>query len=142
MKRLCIASFAALLITTTSFAQNNEGKDLHTAINEMVELLARDLKLDDWQCFMMDSTLMYNYTKLNEEVSELRRGGVYNSEIYMMTSDKWTAATDTTFEKKVLTPEQWQKYLKTDCGREKRARDKRQALRDAKQVSDPKKGSR
>lgn len=135
MKRLCIASLAALLISTTAFAQNNEEKDLPTAISEMIDILAKDLKLDDWQCFMMDSTLIYNYTKLNEEVNDLRRGGVYNSEIYMRCSDQWTNATDTTFQKRILTPEQWQKYMKTDFGREKRARDKRMALRAEKEAS-------
>lgn len=135
MKRLCIASLAAIFISTAAFAQNKEEKDLPTAINDIVELLAKDLKLDDWQCFQMDSTLMYNYTKLNEEVAELRRGGVYNSEIYMRCSDKWTEATDTTFQYHLLTPEQWQRYLKTDFGREKRARDKRMAQRAEKEAS-------
>lgn len=135
MKRISIVPLAALLLSTAAFAQNKEEKDLPTAINDMVEHLATDLKLEDWQCFKMDSTLMYNYTKLNEEVSELRRGGVYNSEIYMRCSDKWTNATDTTFQKLILTPEQWQKYLKSDFGREKRARDKRMALRAEKEAS-------
>jgi len=133
MRRLyLIASLILLLGSTKAFAQNDKEMDLTSAINQMLEQLEKPLALEDWQIFTMDSTLTYNYTKLNEEVMELRRTGVYNSEIYMRTSDKWTGATDSTFQKHILTPEQWTKYLKTDYGREKRARDKREALRVSK----------
>lgn len=126
---------ALIFVSTTATAQNKEEKDLPTIISEMLESLEKSLKLEDWQLFRMDSTLMFNYTALNDEIAELRRAGVYNNEIYMRTTDKWTSAVDTTFEKEILTPEQWKKYLKSDYGREKRARDKRMALRAAKEAA-------
>ncbi|MBR0534143.1 MAG: hypothetical protein IJK19_05590, partial [Bacteroidales bacterium] len=43
---------------------------------------------------------------------------------YLRTSDKWGDYIDKVLEK-ILTEEQWAKYLKGDGGRAKRARDKR-----------------
>jgi len=135
MKRICFAILALLFISLPASAQNNEEKDLPSVIGEMLDIFEKDLHMEDWQLFKMDSTLMYNYTQLNLEVEGLRKSGVYNNEIYMMTSDKWTDAVDTTFQKHILTPEQWQKYLKTDFGRQKRARDKRMAQRVEKGIT-------
>lgn len=135
MKRFRIAALALLFISASAYSQNDSEKDLPTVIGEMVETLGKDLKLEDWQLFKMDSTLMYNYTQLNAEMDNLRKAGVYNNEIYMMTSDKWTDAVDTTFQRHILNAKQWEKYLKSDFGRQKRARDKRMALRVEKGIA-------
>ena len=135
MKRFCIITLALLTISASAYAQNNEEKDLPSVIGEIVEAMGKDLNLEDWQLFKADSTLMYNYTQLNIEMDNLRKSGVYNNDIYMMTSDKWTDAVDTTFQKHIFTDKQWEKYLKSDFGRQKRARDKRMALRVEKGIA-------
>ena len=81
MKRFRIAALALLFISASAYSQNDSEKDLPTVIGEMVETLGKDLKLEDWQLFKMDSTLMYNYTQLNAEMDNLRKAGVYNNEI-------------------------------------------------------------
>ena len=63
-----------------------------------------------------------------EEITLTRKTGASNDETFQALSDKWMAATDEALEK-VFTEEQWQKYLKSAYGKEKKRRDKRMANR-------------
>ena len=85
----------------------------------------------DYQVFLVDSTLQFNYDGLMKEVDAIRRRGALNSDLYQMATDRWYEANDTTFIK-IFTSEQWKKYLRTDFGKMKKARDKRIAKKAGK----------
>ena len=93
-------------------------------INTQLDNLTRMFKLDDVQVFFVDSVLQYNFPAMTEEFDQTRKTGASNQDTYQAISDKWMAATDDAFEK-IFTEEQWQKYLKSTYGKEKKRRDKR-----------------
>lgn len=93
-------------------------------INTQLENLTRTFKLDEVQVFFVDSVLQYNFPAMTEEFEQTRKTGASNQETFQLISDKWMAATDDAFQK-IFTEEQWQKYLKSSYGKEKKRRDKR-----------------
>lgn len=130
MKRIVfvLSAAAVLLSPVTVSAQDDGNKTLRDMAEETADALARQLNLDDAQIYRVDSTLMHDYTQMTVELEQLKRSKASNSELYIRVSDKWACTIDSTFQK-LFTPEQWKKYMKTDFGREKRARDKRIAKR-------------
>lgn len=130
MKKLGIMISAAVLLfsQTTASAQDDDKKTLRDMAEETADALARQLNLDDAQIYRVDSTFMHDYTQMTIELEQLKRSKASNPELYMRVSDKWANTIDSTFQL-LFTPEQWKKYMKTDFGREKRARDKRIAKR-------------
>ena len=113
-------------LSAAAFAQDNGGqpKDLATIAAESADYLQEVLRLDDRQVYRVDSTYLYNYTRMTDEMNGLKKAGVSAEEQYQSISDRWMNACDTTFIK-MFSDEQWAKYLKTRYGREKKARDKR-----------------
>ncbi len=97
------------------------------AIKE-AERLADLLKLEDWQIFYADSILRHDYGHLHEEVKELQRRQISQSEPYQLIQDQWMEKADNAL-KKVFTPQQWKKYLKDGAGKRIRAREKRKKER-------------
>lgn len=116
------------LSCATGFAQNQEPESLESMAEKAADELARQLNLDDYQIFRVDSTFLHDYKALNQEIAELRRSQATNSELYYRVSDYWGNRIDSTFHS-FFTDEQWKSYMKTELGREKRARDKRIAKR-------------
>lgn len=123
---LSLFFFAVLLAGAApqAFAQEPQEPDVNQIIDTQLENLTRLLNLDDVQLFFVDSILQYNYPAMMDEVTRARKTGASNSETYQVISDKWMAATDDAFQK-IFTEEQWQKYLKSSYGKEKKRRDKR-----------------
>lgn len=117
----CILLFAE---TMPVFAQEPQEPDIDKIVSAQVENLTRTFKLDEVQVFYVDSILQYNYPAMMDELNKTKRTGASNDETFQSISDKWMAATDEAFEK-VFTEEQWQKYLKSTYGKEKKRRDKR-----------------
>ena len=128
MKRFLPAILAAILLLAAApctLAQNNqEPPDMDEIISKQVENLTRSFKLDEVQEFFVDSVLQHNFPAMNAEFEETRKTGASNQDTYQAISDKWMAATDDALEK-IFTEEQWQKYLKSTYGKEKKRRDKR-----------------
>lgn len=129
MKVLKLLTGSLLALScTTAFAQNQEPESMESMAEKAADELARLLDLDDYQIFRVDSTFLHDYKALNEEIGELRRSQATNPELYYRISDYWGNRIDSTF-RTFFTDKQWKSYLKTEMGREKRARDKRMAKR-------------
>lgn len=121
---ITLASLLLLAETVSVFAQEPQEPDIDKIVSAQVENLTRTFKLDEVQVFYVDSILQYNYPAMMDELNKTKRTGASNDETFQSISDKWMAATDEAFEK-VFTEDQWQKYLKSTYGKEKKRRDKR-----------------
>ena len=121
---ITLASILLLAETMPVFAQEPQEPDIDKIVSTQVENLTKTFKLDEVQVFYVDSILQYNYPAMMDELNKTKRTGASNDETFQSISDKWMAATDEAFEK-VFTEEQWQKYLKSTYGKEKKRRDKR-----------------
>lgn len=106
-------------------------KKMREAIDKMVENYEESLQLEDWQAFYADSILTHNTEERNKEMEALMANKVENYDLYTMIGDKWDEQTYIAFQK-ILTEEQWKKFLKTGADRAKKARDKRAAKREGK----------
>ena len=131
-KHILIALLGALL-PFSAFAQQpptpeEQEKKLMESIESLVVKYEENLQLESWQTFYLDSILIHNYKAMAEESKGLADNRVENLDLYQRISDKWEEATYVAVQR-ILTPEQWTKYLKLGPGREKKARDKRAAKR-------------
>lgn len=88
------------------------------------ERLEKALKLEDWQVFYVDSTLVHDYSAWMEELNSLRKARVENSDIYVSIQDKWMERIEAAY-RKFFTGEQWQEYLRQGGERIIRERQKR-----------------
>jgi len=104
-------------------------KKMREAIDKMVEDYERNLQLEDWQAFYADSILTHNLEERNKEMEAMASNKVANYDLYTMVGDKWEEETYNAF-RRILTDEQWKKYLKSGAGRAKKARDQRAAKRE------------
>jgi Spy/CpxP family protein refolding chaperone len=104
-------------------------KKMREAIDKMVEDYERNLQLEDWQSFYADSILTHNLEERNKEMEAMASNKVANYDLYTMVGDKWEEETYNAF-RRILTDEQWKKYLKSGAGRAKKARDQRAAKRE------------
>lgn len=127
MKRILLLALLAgslLAAAPRVCAQEPQQPDINQIINNQLENLNRNFKLDEVQIFFVDSILQHNYPAMMDEFDRIKKTGASNEETYQVISDKWMAATDEALEK-VFTPDQWAKYLKSTFGKEKKRRDKR-----------------
>jgi len=125
MNRLLTSLLALFLLAVPNLAaQDPQEPDVDQIINSQLETLTRQFKLDEIQVFYVDSILQHNYPAMVEEINETRKTGASNAETFQAVSDKWMDATDNAFQQ-FFTEEQWQKYLKSAYGKEKKRRDKR-----------------
>lgn len=136
MKKAFMPLLLALLLPMGApclHAQQEE-PDVEKIINATIDNLCKYYDLDIVQIFLVDSTLHTNYTEMLAELDLVKQSGAINDETYLVATDKWLDATDRSFEK-IFTKEQWEKYLKSSYGKEKRKRDKRMQEREKKQTS-------
>ena len=63
---------------------------------------------------------------MEEELTELQKTKVSNSDIYQSIQDKWLQQIDDTY-KRIFSEDQWKKYWKSTGQRNQKARDKRKA---------------
>ena len=105
-------------------------KEMYAAIEKEVEKYINTLDLDMAQEFYVDSILTHDYFAMRQEMMEKSIAKVSNNDVYVAIQDKWAEKIYVAF-RKVLTDEQWEKYLKNGAAREKKARDKREAKRSA-----------
>ena len=110
-----IAVLVLALMLTGVCAAAQEGQQEPPKPEELAaketERLERELGLEDWQTFYVDSTLNYNYTHLFKELEGLQRSMVSNSDLYIAVQDKWMEKTEAAY-RKFFNEEQWKKYLK------------------------------
>lgn len=127
-----LLALAAVLSGIAASAQTAEQKaaervkQLYETIDEQVEKDTKAYDLEDWQVFMIDSTLTHDYQALSAEYEQLSRAKVSNYSMYMQVQDKWAEQTYLSY-KNILNEEQWAKYLKSGAARAKKGRDRRAA---------------
>ena len=125
---------AALLLGTVTLSAQNQGpqtpeqkeKQLLEFIDREVKRLSDQLELEYWQEFYVDSTLNHDYHALQEEMEELQKTKVGNTDIYQNVQDKWMQQIDDSYHR-FFNEEQWQTYWKSTGQRNQKARDKRKA---------------
>lgn len=127
--RKTITIISALILAATGFAQEQKTpeqieKEFREGLDQQVETMAESLGLNDAQIFWADSILTANMYGMKDELQAMRKARVENTDLYMIAQDKWMEKTYEAF-RKILSPEQWSKYLKSGAERDKKARDKR-----------------
>lgn len=130
--RLIIIAFA-LLLPICALAQEQQAMDPEKEKKEFQEFIEKTVtkyeelyKLEDWQCFYVDSILSHDYTALKEEMEALGKNKVSTASLYVNAQDKWMEQISKSL-KSVFTPEQWAKYLKYGEARAQKERAKRRA---------------
>ena len=106
----------------------DEDKQMDESIEQVLENLERNLKLESWQIFYLDSIMRHDYTELRAELKQLQAAKVSNADLYNQTQDKWMEQMYEAFHA-VLNEDQWARYGKMGASKEKKARDKRAAKR-------------
>ena len=109
-------------------SEEEELKQMREMIDRTVDNYTSLLELDDWQIFYVDSILTHDYEAMRQEVKGMRDAKMTNTDGYQRVQDKWAEQIYNSFQK-VFNEEQWQKYLKSGAGRDKKSRDKRAAKR-------------
>ena len=118
---------ATLVLSISLNAQQTSPQDrekqLRESIDSSLEKYESTLELEYWQVFYLDSIMTHDYSAMMAELEEKSKAKVENTGIYQQVQDKWNEQMYNSF-RKVLTEEQWAKYLKQVAAREKKARDK------------------
>lgn len=115
----------AAFVCWTSVAQDENKQPTPEEMAEKeTERLEKALKLEDWQVFYVDSTLVHDYSAWMEELNGLRKARVENSDLYVSIQDKWMERIEDAY-RKFFTEDQWQEYLKQGGERIIRERQKR-----------------
>ena len=128
MKRIFPVVAALVLGTFVVRADEENGPGVYEIAEKETERLQRTVKLEDWQLFYVDSTLVHDYMEMDAEMKRLQSNKVANSAIYQSVQDKWMEQIDRTF-RRFFTDEQWALYLKQGAGKAQKARAKREAKR-------------
>lgn len=115
---------AAELRAQAPQSPEEQEKQLMEFIDKEVERLSSTLKLEYWQQFYVDSTLVHDYHALQEEMQTLQNAKVSNSDLYIAVQDKWQERIYNSYHR-FFNDKQWKKYLKSGAAREQKARDKR-----------------
>ena len=106
-------------------AQKRE-KEFFENLDKQITQMSDQLDLEDWQIFYADSILTHDYQAMQQELTELQKKKVSNTDIYNEVVYRWQDQIDESLQK-VFSDEQWAKYQKNGAARAKKARDKRRA---------------
>jgi len=124
---LCTAFFAGLSVSLAAQEMTAEEKKAEKEFRESIEReldrLTNLLELEDWQVFYLDSILVHDYKAMQEELSELQKQKVSNTNLYYDVNYKWQDRMYEAFQK-LFDEDQWAKYLKSGGARDKKTRDK------------------
>ena len=123
-KKTLLAVLAAFVCWTSVAQDENKQPTPEEMAEKETERLERTLKLEDWQVFYVDSTLVHDYSAWMEELNGLRKARVENSDLYVSIQDKWMERIEAAY-RKFFTEAQWQEYLKQGGERIIRERQKR-----------------
>ena len=125
--------FAALLLGAGLYAQEKTPEEMerefYENIQNEVEKCATTYNLEDWQIFYVDSIYVHNFMAMREEMMNLQKAKVENTDLYLIIQDKWAEENYNALQK-VFNEEQWARYLKYGARKDKEARDRRAAKRD------------
>lgn len=121
---LSIAGSVSLNAQNASKDPQQKEKDFYDSIQKKVDQDERQLELEGWQTFYLDSIYMHDFKAMNDEFDALNGKKVQNYDIYLEVEDKWKEQMYQSI-RGILNDEQWKKYLKSGASGEKKARDKR-----------------
>ena len=119
-----LSVFVAVAQNQAPQTPEQKEKQLLEFVDKEVTRLSEMLDLEYWQEFYVDSTLTHDYHAMTEELSELQKAKVENTDLYVSIQDKWQQQIDDSY-KKFFTKEQWDKYWKLGGKKAQAARDKR-----------------
>lgn len=108
-----VLTLLAISISITVTAQNQEQKQKTPVeiASEQADRFQRDLKLNDYQVFKVDSILQHNLSGVMAQFEQMKKGGLQNPESYREVQKNWQTKTDDAFEA-LFTLEQFDRYLK------------------------------
>jgi ATP-dependent Lon protease len=131
--KIIIATLPCLLLGISAKAQSQQPQSPEHQEKQMLEYIDKEVKrlsdlleLEYWQEFYVDSTLNHDLHARMEELQNMQKAKVENSDLYQAISDKWMQQIDNSY-KRFFTEEQWAKYWKTGARRAQKERDKRAA---------------
>ena len=127
---ICLTAGSACVLAQEKKTPEQREKEFYEAIEKQVEHLEDVLELEIWQVFYVDSILTHDFKAMQDEFAMMSAAKMSNSDLFYDVQDKWNEKIYQAF-RKVFTDEQWDKYQKTGAGREKKARDKRAAKKNA-----------
>ncbi len=127
---ICLAAGSVNALAQDNKTPEQREKEFYEAVQKQVENLEESLKLEDWQVFYVDSILTHDYKAMQDEFAEMSAAKMSNSDLFYDVQDKWMERIYQSLQK-VFTPEQWAQYQKTGAARDKKARDKRAAKKNA-----------
>ena len=119
-----LSVFAAAAQNQAPQTPEQKEKQLLEFVDKEVTRLTELLNLEYWQEFYVDSTLTHDYHAMTEELGELQKAKVENTDLYVSIQDKWQQQINDSY-KKFFTKEQWDKYWKLGGKKAQAARDKR-----------------
>lgn len=124
-KKTLLAVLAAFICCCCIYAQDeNKPPTPEEMAEKETERLEKALKLEDWQVFYVDSTLVHDYSAWMEELNGLRKAMVENGDLYLKLQDKWMERIEAAY-RKFFTEAQWQEYLRQGGERIIRERQRR-----------------
>lgn len=128
--KIFLAALPCLFLSVSVWAQNppqtpeQREKQLQEFIDKEVKRLTDLLDLEYWQEFYVDSTLNHDMRARQEEMMDMQKARVENTDLYLAISDKWLEKIDNSY-KRFFTEAQWEKYWKSGAKRAQKERDKR-----------------
>lgn len=132
-----ILSLIALSVPMILGAQNQAPQTPEQREKQMLEFIDKEVKrlsdlleLEYWQEFYVDSTLTHDYKAMQDEMEDLQKAKVGNTDLYVAVRDKWMQQIYDSYQR-FFDERQWKKYLKSGAAREQRARDKRRQSAEA-----------
>jgi hypothetical protein len=133
--KIIIATLPCLLLGISAKAQSQQPQSPEQQEKQMLEYIDKEVKrlsdlleLEYWQEFYVDSTLNHDLHARMEELQNMQKAKVENSDLYQDISDKWMQQIDNSY-KRFFTEEQWAKYWKSGAKRAQKERDKRASKR-------------
>lgn len=111
IKKLILCAAVALQCLCAIAQEGNDTPSPADMAEKEVSRLETALKLEDWQVFYVDSTLVHDYTGWMDEIQELSKARVENRDLYIAVQDKWMERIEASY-RKFFTDAQWQDYLK------------------------------
>jgi hypothetical protein len=133
MKLVYVLALMLLCAPAVLAQEQEKPKEVWEQAEEEADRLQRVLDLEDWQVFYVDSTLKHDLPAMMAEYEKLRTSKVTNSTLYIVVQDKWMDQIDATY-RKIFNDTQWAAYLKSGAGKAQKARAKRKAKAEGKNL--------
>ena len=126
MKRtiiLCSFVAALLLFPTALFAQEqDDSQEIENMAAEQAEVISKQVELNDYQLYQVDSALPVNYAAMIDELNKIRKSGAQNQEMYKNAQEKYLDFIDEAYQR-IMTGPQWEKYMKSSYGKAMKRRE-------------------